>query len=188
MGSLTKRQKAIVIGSILGDGAMRCKTNALLEINHASKEKEYVDWKFDELSNLVNTPPKIRKGNAGRVAYRFTTRSLPVLTSIYRQFYKNGQKSIPSDLTLHPLSLAVWFMDDGCKSYNAVYLNTQQFSKEGQDYLIELLKVQHGIKASLNRDKRYYRIRVAVSSIRRFKEIIRPYLLPEFLYKLPMTP
>jgi hypothetical protein len=34
VGSLTDVQHSIIIGSLLGDGAMRCKVNALLEINH----------------------------------------------------------------------------------------------------------------------------------------------------------
>lgn len=34
-GSLTEEQKQIIVGSLLGDGAMRIKTNALLEINHS---------------------------------------------------------------------------------------------------------------------------------------------------------
>jgi hypothetical protein len=167
---------------------MRCKTNALLEINHAYKEKKYVDWKFKELSNLINTPPKIRNGNEGRIAYRFTTRSLPVLTPIYKRFYKNKVKSIPRLLKLDRLSLAIWFMDDGSKSYNAVYLNTQQFSLLEHNYLVRLLKKQHNLKATLNKDKQYYRIRIAVDSVRHFAKRIKPYLLPEFLYKLPMTP
>jgi hypothetical protein len=66
---------------------MRCKVNALLEINHALEQKFYVDWKYQQLANLVATPPKARKGNGKRVAYRFTTRSLPELTKFYGRFY-----------------------------------------------------------------------------------------------------
>lgn len=185
MGSLTERQKAIIIGCLLGDGAMRCKTNALLEINHSAQEKEYVDWKFNELHNLVSTAPKMRRGNAGRIAYRFTTKSSPALTKIYEQFYKDGQKIIPQKLKLHPLSITIWFMDDGCKSYNAIYLNTQRFSKQEQDRLRRLLRNQYKIDSTLNKDKDYYRIRVAVDSVGRFKNLVKPYLLQKFLYKFP---
>ena len=188
MGSLTERQKAIIIGGLLGDASMRCKTNALLEINHAFSQKEYVDWKCKELQKFVSTFPKMRKGNGSRIAYRFTTRSLPVFTEIYKRFYKDGKKSIPAEFKLHPLSLAVWFMDDGSKSYNAVYLNTQKFSIEEQNRLRRLLKEQHAIDTTLNKDKQYYRIRVAVNSVRRVRELVNPYLLPTFLYKFPQTP
>jgi hypothetical protein len=144
-----------------------------------------VEWKYDELKNLVSTKPHKRFGNAGRIAYRFTTRSLPELTEIYREFYQNGKKIIPDDLSLHPLSLAIWFMDDGSKSYRALYLNTQKFHYHEQNKLSMLLKRQFDIKTSLNKDKKYYRLRIAVSSVGRFLDIIRPYLLPMFCYKTP---
>jgi hypothetical protein len=123
VGSLTEVQHQIVIGSLLGDGAMRCKTNALLEINHSSH------------------------------------------------------------------ILAVWFMDDGCRSRSAVYLNTQQYDMASQRRLLRLLREQWGIEAALNRDKAYYRVRLTVDGTRRFAGLVEPHLLPELRYKLPqMTP
>ena len=188
VGSLTGTQRSIIVGSLLGDGAMRCKANALLEINHGFRQKFYVDWKYQQLANLVTTPPKARKGNGARIAYRFTTRSLPELTPLFRRFYSDRRKVVPEDLELDPLSLAVWFMDDGCKSYQALYLNTQQFDFASQVRLIELLREQLNVKASLNRDKQYLRIRIAVISVPHFKAIITPHILNEFQYKFPMTP
>jgi hypothetical protein len=185
VGSLTERQKAIIVGCLLGDGTMRCKTNALLEVNHSIKQQGYVDWKYNELKELVSNQPTKRFGNAGRIAYRFTTRSLPELTKIYGKFYLDGKKIIPDNLLIHPLSLAIWFMDDGCKSYRAIYLNTQKFNVTEQNKLATLFREQFGIKATLNKDKQYYRLRIAVSSVSKFLKIIKPYLLPMFCYKTP---
>ncbi len=80
VGSLSEDQRSLIEGSLLGDGAMRCKTNALLEINHGVQQRSYVDWKYQQLADLVRTPPKARKGDGTRIAYRFTTLSLPELT------------------------------------------------------------------------------------------------------------
>jgi recombination protein RecA len=184
VGSLTDNQRSIVVGSLLGDGSMRCKTNALLEINHSSHQQGYVDWKYSQLENLVRTAPKLRRGNGSRIAYRFTTLSLPQLTPIYREFYRDGKKIVPK-LEITPLSLAVWFMDDGCKSRTSVYLNTQQFEMASQLALTRMLHQQFNLKTTLNRDKIYYRLRIAVASIGRFKQVVEPYVLPEFRYKLP---
>jgi len=156
-----------------------------LEINHSIKQREYVEWKYNELKELVSTKPHKRFCNAGRIAYRFTTRSLPELTEIYRKFYEPGHKIIPDDLKIHPLSLTVWFMDDGCKSYRAIYLNTQKFNITEQKKLALMLKRQFDIKTSLNKDKKYYRLRIAVSSVGKFLELLKPYLLPMFCYKTP---
>ncbi len=86
-----------------------------------------------------------------------------------------------------PLSLAVWFMDDGCRSRRAVYLNTQQFDLASQERLLRLLREQWSLDGALNRDKRYHRIRLTVGSTERLANLIEPYLLPELKYKLPQV-
>lgn len=74
MGSLTEEQKSILIGSLLGDGTLRKKKNTLLEINHSSKQREYVFWLCSKFREYVSTPPKLRINGLGRTSYRFTTK------------------------------------------------------------------------------------------------------------------
>ena len=185
VGSLTEEQKSILIGCLLGDGTMRKKKNALLEINHSYKQKALVDWLFSKFKGLVKTYPKWRKTNGKREAYRFVTQSLSVLTPFYNQFFFEGKKRIPVNLKLDALVLAVWFMDDGCKSRSSIYLNTQQFLKEEQLFLIDLLYKQFGIESTLNKDKIYSRIRVRTKSVKRFINLVEPFVLKEFRYKFP---
>jgi len=131
VGSLTSIQKEILVGSLLGDGTLRkqgTRTNALFEVNHSFQFREYVDWKWQHFEQLVKTPPKSRHGNGKRIAYRFTTQSLPLFTEYYYEYYSGGRKVISPSLILTDLILSIWFMDDGSKSRNTFYLNTQQFS------------------------------------------------------------
>ena len=186
VGSLSEVQREVIVGSLLGDGAMRCKTNALLEVNHSLHQRGYVDWKYRHLANLVRTPPKPRNSNGGRIAYRFVTRSLEELTPYFRMFYAGGTKRVP-ELELTQLTLAVWFMDDGSRSRSSVYLNTQQYDQTSQERLLRLLREQWGIEGTLNRDKSYYRIRISVAGMKRFAQLVEPYLLPELRYKLPQV-
>ena len=191
MGSLTSVQKAILIGSLLGDGTLRRqgnRLNALFEVNHAYKHKAYVDWKWQHFSEYVLTPPKARNGKGSRIAYRFTTRSLPLFTAYYDWLYINGRKMVPFDMTLNPFSLAVWFMDDGTRIRSAYYLNTQQFSIEEQKILQALLLKTFGLESNLNRDKTYFRIRISTESSTKMQEIIEPYVLPCMKYKLANDP
>lgn len=125
-------------------------------MNHTIKQKDYVDWKYEQLKEFVLTVPKARKGNGSRIAYRFTTQSLPQFTELYNQFYVNNRKIIQQDLQINPLALAVWFMDDGSKSRSSYYLNTQQFIMDDQIKLLAMLKNQFGLDANLNKDKIYY--------------------------------
>ena len=186
MGSLTDELKSIVVGKLLGDGTLRRKRNTLLEINHSSKQKDYVFWLYSKFQLFVGTPPHLRVSGVNRLSYRFTTLSLSALNWYYDAFYSdNGSKSIPNNLQLDALSLAIWFMDDGSLSRSSIYLNTQQFSSTDQERLLESLR-KINISASLNKDKKYQRIRLAVKSIETFKVLVNPYVLPSMRYKLPL--
>lgn len=73
VGSLTSRQHAVLVGSLLGDGTLRkqgTRTNALFEVNHSFEFREYVDWRWQQFREYVPTPPKARKGNGKRIAYQ----------------------------------------------------------------------------------------------------------------------
>ena len=187
VGSLTQEQESIIIGLLLGDGYLRImpgRKNAFLEINHSIiNEKDYVDWKYHKLKELVKSSPRERKGKDRRIAYRFFTRQHPELTDLYLTFYSNRKKIIP-ELNLDPLMIAVWFMDDGSKSYRTYYLNTQLFNHQSQKRLIWMLKKQFGINSSLNRDKKYYRIRIKQNSAEKFKKLISVLVIPTMKYKL----
>lgn len=186
MGSLTDLQQSLIIGSLLGDGYMSCKTHAYLKIAHSIKQKDYVDWKYSFLSSFVLSKPSAYKGNGTRIGYRFWTRSLPVFTKYYREFYVHKRKIIPNSLCLTPFTLATWYMDDGSQNRKSLYFNTQQFSQNDQEKLLHKLKTQMKLLGSLNRDKQYYRIRLFQDSARKLKELIKPIVPNCMTYKLPL--
>ena len=187
VGSLTQLQKSLIKGSILGDGYVRIvpgRKNAFLEINHSYRAKEYVDWKYAVLKSIAGSQPKARNGNGKRIAYRFYTKQHPEITLLFRGFYPRRKKIIPHDLRLDPMTLAVWYMDDGSKCRASdVYLNTQQFDEEDQARLIQSLQ-KIGIESRMNKDKIYQRLRILKSSIPRFIGLIRPYIISSMRYKI----
>ena len=191
VGSLTQLQKSVIIGSILGDGYVRIvpkRNDAFLEINHSIKAKDYVDWKYSVLKNICQSPPKGRVIDDRRTAYRFYTRQHAELTKLLKLFYSNGKKIIPTSIKLDPVMLAVWFMDDGSKSRkHDVYLNTQQFSLNDQKIILAKLR-KLGIRARLNKDKKYHRVRFLKESIVLLNKIIYPFIIPAMRYKLSYDP
>ena len=191
MGSLTQLQLSVIIGSILGDGYVRIirgRKDAFLEINHSIKARDYVDWKYSILKNICVSGPKKRIIDERRTAYRFYTKQHSEISAWLKKFYKNGKKIIPSSLKLDPIILAVWFMDDGSKSRQYdVYLNTQQFTMNDQKTILAKLRGL-GIKARLNKDKKYYRVRILKESILRFNQLICPHIIPSLKYKLSYDP
>jgi len=190
VGSLTEFERSIIIGSVLGDGYLRIipgRKNAFLEINHSVKAKEYVDYKYNSLKRLCESAPKQRLNNENRIAYRFFTKQHKDLTHFYEMFYKNNRKIIPKNLELNPIIVAIWYMDDGSKCRDRdIYLNTQQFSILDQKRLVTLLR-KIGIKSRLNKDKKYYRIRIMKESIGAFMKMIEPHIVSSMRYKLVMT-
>ena len=70
---------------------LRCKANALLEINHCYEQKEYVDWKYQHLAkNGYHATEGFR-----RIAYRFTTLSFAIDAFIIAKRFIGGRKAIP---------------------------------------------------------------------------------------------
>ena len=175
----------------MGDGYLRIvkgRKNALLEVNHSYKQKDYVDWKYEQLKSICVSGPVARNGNGGRVAYRFNTKQNEELTKLYALFYKHGRKIIPPEIVLDPVMIAVWFMDDGSKCRERdVYLNTQQFSLVDQKKCVSLLK-QVSVESSLNKDKEYWRVRIKKSSLPIFWNLISPHIIPAMNYKLGYNP
>jgi hypothetical protein len=176
----------LITGSLLGGGYIRTvpgRRNAFLEINHSYNAKDYVDWKYSLLKGIVKIPPHARRTNGKRIAYRFFTRQHPEITRMWQRWYVRGQKKIPMDLMIDPLTLAVWFMDDGSSSGGSYYLNSQQFDWDSQEFLMKKLKV-HEIHTTLNRDKEYFRIRIIKESMIPFRKMIESYVVPSMRYKL----
>ena len=164
---------------------MRCKTNALLEINH-SFEQGYVDWKYRHLADLVRTPPKVRKSNGSANRLSVCHAKPSRADALLPLFYETGKKRVPEARALraHSWRCGSWTMvpieNRGVSEYAAV-------RHESQQGLLRLLRDQWGIEAALNRDKSYYRIRLSVEGTARLAKLIEPHLLPEFRYKLPQV-
>jgi hypothetical protein len=186
---LDDRQRTVVIGTVLGDGSLLptvSKNNLRLQIDHGYKQREYVFWKYAQLKSLVLTPPKHRQQTN---SWRFRTISHPCLTDIGNLFYQGRRKKIPDNIAsvlTEPMSLAVWFMDDGAKNRNdGLVLNTQCFTQAETQSLRDCLRENRGIdRISLQKDKNGWRLYIMKGSSGKMSEIIRPHVLPSMAYKL----
>lgn len=193
---LTQTQKDIIVGTLLGDGSLEYDKfkASRLQIKQAERKKEYVMWLYENLANLVKTPPKRRPDT---LQWYFSTRSLRSLEEFRGIFYENGRKTVPHSikkLLNSPISLAVWFMDDGTldyreKSHYSFSISADDFTVEEAELLQEALRENFGIISSIqtpsSRGKRYTKLYIGKPGRDRFLEIVRPYILSCFAYKLP---
>jgi hypothetical protein len=195
--SLTKEQREIIIGLMLGDGCLETQNNGRtyrLKIEQTLSHKDYVDWLYEKLKNLVLTEPRERTKRIEEKTYQnygFQTISCGNLNFFAKQFYdKNSRnKKIPKIIgkLLTSLALAVWFMDDGqikSKKHRALLINSQCFSKKDLSLLQNALKNKFSIETTLKREKTGYRIYFLSKTISNFLAIIKPYILSSMEYKL----
>src|SRR3989344_9081553 len=121
--SLTRNQKAILVGTLLGDGYLQ-KTgekNARLRLEHGGKQKEYLLWKMHAFPRLfqgkaVHLSRVHPKSLATYEYWRAQSSSSPVLGKWRTLFYPDGKKQIPKNLAeilTEPLALAGWGMGGG---------------------------------------------------------------------------
>ena len=188
-------KRGILCGMLLGD-AGRARNN--LAIQHSTKQREYALFKKGLLERVtgkaVNTRQWVTKEGHGLI--RVEPKLVPLTRVMVRRCYRDGRKRFPPEflryLTLQ--GLALWFMDDGSKSFKRVAgkihavevtLNTY-LSKEENEVLITFFKDRWGIQWGLNKSKGHYRLRMGTREARRFFALIEPYVIDSMKYKIDL--
>jgi hypothetical protein len=113
-----------------------------------------------------------------------------MFTPYAKMFYQEKQKQVPLCIEelLSPLSIAIWYMDDGSiksSQSKGVYFNTQSFSVEDIDRLCLCLKTKYQIDSWKRPDSGSYRIYVSGKSYEKLGSLITPYFTDDMWYKWP---
>lgn len=187
---LTKKQREILIGLMLGDGFLELpKTgkNASLRITRTRSDSAYIDYHVDIFSDLgaKRSDGKIKDKRTGKTYLRSSlrTRVSPILTKWHKRWYVKGRKSIPQNLIITPTTLATWFADDGSavikKRNYTVKLATQGFLKKEVEFLRRYLKSQYDLDFKIYKDSsgktpHWFLMLTNKKSVRTFTNIIDP--------------
>jgi LAGLIDADG DNA endonuclease family len=190
-------QRAFLIGSLLGDGCIDKKDNrpsARYITSHSLKQKDYMEWikcVLDPLSSDISW----YKAHNKQVNKTYDFGNLHTMGHEYflelRDLFYDGRKKIIraelGTLMTHPLSLAVWVMDDGClvRESNRIILCTDCFTYDEHTILIKLLNDNFGLSAKIYEyNHKYFRIRFGQKDSRKLSNIIRPFVIESMKYKL----
>ena len=197
--SLPPHQFDVIIGSLLGDARLECRSigerypiSARLRIHQSEKQKDYIFWKYSQLKNLVSRAPRLikaghdKKRNKDWYSWYFHTRTLKELGSLYHYFYRNGVKVLPEKIFgyLTPCALAVWFMDDGSNTGYSYTFNTHSFSHEDQKRIVDFFREKYAIEATIVKDRTKLKIRIGTSGYQKLNCIIEPHIIPSMTYKI----
>lgn len=197
---ITDDQKSIIIGSLLGD--MSCykrnnssKRNPIISLKHSEKQCEYFYWKYHKLLNIIDSKPYMYTDKDEINTICFSSRSRKELNFFYDLFYNNGKKLISVNLLEHitPLSIAVWYMDDGsCAVRNnrsdIFKFVTYSFSyKENQalaDFLTKKYNIEFYVAKHNSGGKIYSCLKIRTKDNYKFIKLISPYIHSSMIYKL----
>lgn len=190
---LSKRQKEILCGTLLGDsnisyGHKFCKYPRL-QMAHCYKQKNYLL----DLATLLELPYSLTefttKSGFKTVAYR--SKSLNCLKKVHEEFYC-PTKNIPKQFVLDnftDLSLAILIQDDGCfdkyQGKGHYRIATDCFSLDEQIWFSNFLQERFGLKTSLrkSRNGNHY-LAFSTKSTETIKQIISPYISSCMSYKI----
>jgi len=169
--------------------------NARFIMNHTSGD--YTNYAKNILENITNIKIYNRKdyntdGYKRLPQKRLETQNHPYFTKIRENLYNNGYKGINSHYLklMDAECLAMLYMADGSIGYkgdaiNSVTLNTKRLTEGDNKLLSDYIFNIFGINSTINHQNQYTYVRIKGKSIYKFYEIIKPYILNDFIYKIP---
>jgi hypothetical protein len=197
--TLTPLQKEVLVGTLLGDASLfrTLKTSGLgMKVEQKASQADYVYALFECFEPFVGTPPTLYQKRKKDGTYSvhsswFRTYKHPSFQFYAHQFYEINalgarRKKVPKLIHrwLTPLSLAVWFQDDGSKTPYGYTLNTQGFHLFEQKRLQKALGSVFGLQSTIQKDKTYYRLYIGAASRDRFTQVVTPHMVKSMMYKL----
>jgi hypothetical protein len=193
--TMTQRQEEILTGMLLGDAHLERQHGALaarLKIEHCLAQSAYVEWKYREWRDWVRTAPRarVRRNRIGTSSTNigFNTLSHVELEQFRLRFYRDRRKMVPANLELTPLSMAVWFMDDGSRKSSqcrGLILNTQSFTLAEVQLLQSVVQRDVGVETTVRHQRDGLQIYVPSPSAKEMSVYIASSIVPSMRYKLP---
>ena len=186
--NLTENEEQIILGSLLGDGAIiKQYRYPMFTFSHSLKQERYALWKYEFLKTLPFTYKYYdqldkRSGNITKVV-KVYSRTNPLYNYYKEMFYNTGKKEVTAEIVnkLKPLGIAIWFQDDGYNHQNGYYIATNSFSLESCNIIKNYFKEVYNINCNVDKEHRLY---ILKESCKKFEDVIRPFMHEDLLYKL----
>jgi recombination protein RecA len=195
---LSEFQWEVVRGGLMGDGALsptRSGGSARFRFGHGSKQVAYGDWKASLFANI----DKSRSVRERDGAVFFDLTPLPELAEMRRSVYVDGKKVFDDDFLkrLTPLSLAIWYMDDGSFSLRAKgrqartrdgsgrsEVCVEAMAAETRARFVEYLADTWGLKPTLRSPVGKAVLVFSKDETAKLHALIAPFVHPSMVYKL----
>ncbi len=193
---LSPQQRQLVLGGLMGDGAVSPKGSnskgpgfkSRFRFGHGPKQNNYARWKA---SLLEGVPVCVSPHSKGGLMVE--TSPLIELDSLREAVYVGGKKVFSWDYLkeLTPFALAIWYMDDGIfavrrddGSAGRAEICVQAMERSSRTRVLSLLQDTYGISAELIDRAGKAVIVFDRDGTEAFHELIAPYVPDCMSYKL----
>ncbi len=186
-------QRGVLVGMLLGRGK---KNQNNFFIPHRATQESYVLFKKQLLEQITQQPVSVRRRttNRGDELLRLEPKLIPLTRVLVKKLYCGGIKTVTSKFLnlLTPAGIAIWFLDQGSKSFKKrdgkihaldVYLNTHLCESENE-IIIDYFSEMWGFKWGLSKTATAYRLRMGTQEGKRFLSFITPYIPESLRYKV----
>ena len=179
--------KEVILGSLLGDGSLitpKDNRRTRFEFRHSIIQEEYFFWKVDQLKEISG--PKCARlqpadGWSPNEKLHYGSRVSDFLTEIYQLTHRRNKFVVSRrwlDL-LSPISLLVWWLDDGSliKNSRQGVFCTEGFDRKNILMLSKYLEDKWDIKTHISRRGKYHQLKMySTEELKKFLRIVLPYL------------
>src|SRR3989344_7941232 len=190
---LSKRQRELIVGLLLGDGHLETQNAGRtyrLKVEHGAAQRDYLVWLAKEFQEWIQTD-WYEKQRGDKKVYGFTTVSHPAFRFYAQQFYRDGKKRMPPLIKrlMSPLALAIWFLDDGSaksSKHKSLVIHSLGYIRKDLELTQEALR-HFGIETSLHKQRNNsLRLYVQYEGARIIANFVQPILndVPLFAYKV----
>jgi len=196
---LSPRQMEIVRGSLMGDGTLSLTKNGLaarFRWGHGRKQTEYSDWKASLFQNVG-----VSRSTNAKDAVFHDLQPLGELRGLRQSVYTTDGKGFDDEYlkALTPLSLAIWYMDDGCLTTRSKGVQARTEGRSGRiEVCVEAMNTSTRARLAAYLTDTWgieLRLREAGSTRKavltftregtdRFQELVAPFVHPSMDYKL----
>ena len=192
---------SVIIGLLLGDGSVnhRSGEGVKITIRQSLIDKEYLFnlYEFFLRRGYCTTlkPRKYQITIKGidkiYYGYEFNTFTFRSFFWIYKSFYKNGKKIVPTNIEKYitPLTLAIWISGDGRWVENGVKLSCNSFTLKEVEYLLNILITKFNLSCTIQKIHlpNKYSIYIKKDSINKLRELVLPHMHKSVFYKLGLS-
>jgi recombination protein RecA len=196
---LSDFQWQVILGGLLGDSALSPTGSghgARYRFGHGARQVEYADWQGSLFANLRSS----RSTNADGAVF-YDLQPLAELGALRSAMYVGGRKVLSEDYLkqLTPLSLAIWYMDDGSYAERAAGLQERTRDGSGRieicvealestsrtrlvDYLADTWGIRPRLRSAGAAQKAV--LTFSKDETAKFQALVAPFVHPSMEYKL----